>query len=249
MLNRQSFAWSLGGTFQYNDNEVTDMGGVADFSVDGSQKRVTEGRPVGSWWVTTPVDTNGDGLNDGSERQFTGGFPVPDKSGSFNTVFSVGNNLTISALADWAGGHEVFDWGSIWATFNGIFRRELIRCGEDVAPDCEFRYPRQFNADGTERGRYSQSAARRAFVYDGDYFKLREVTVRYVLPENLASSINVSRATVYGSGRNLWIWSQNELIDPELNGLSGGGGIALGSESSVTLSPNRTFRFGVEVVF
>ena len=247
VINTPDLAWSLGGTFQYNNNEVVDMGGVADFSVEDSQKRVTEGRPVGSWWVTTPTDTNGDGLTDGSERLFTGGFPVPDKSGSINTTVSIGQNLSISGLADWAGGHEVFDWGSIWATFNGIFRRELIQCGETPDPNCEFLFPVQYNLDGTERGRYSQSAARSAFVYDGDWFKLRELAVRYVLPESLSSGLNVSRATLYATGRNLWIWSKNDLIDPELNGL--GGGIGLGSESSITLSPNRTFRFGVEVVF
>ena len=154
----------------------------------------------------------------------------------------------MSALADWAGGHEVFDFGSIWATFNGIFRRELIRCGESPDPNCEFLYPVQYNLDGTERGRYSQNAARTAFLYDGDWFKIREVAVRYALPEAVYNSLNVSRAEVYVTGRNLWIWSRNELIDPELNGLSGGG-LRLGSESSVTLSPNRTFRFGVQVVF
>ncbi len=248
VINTPTLAWSVGGTFQYNDNEVTDMGGVADFTVESGQKRVTQNQPVGAWWVTTPIDTNDDGLPDGSERRFTGASPVPNKSGSFNTTLSVGNNLTISGLADWAGGHEVFDWGSVWATFNGIFRRELIQCGETADPNCEFLFPVQYNLDGTERGRYSQSAARSAFIYDGDWFKLRELSVRYALPESLSGSLNVSRATVYASGRNLWIWSRNELIDPELNGVSGGG-LELGGESSITLSPNRTFRFGVEIVF
>ena len=58
LLNSQQLAWSIGGTFNYNQNEVTDMGGVADFFV-GSGKRVSEGQPVGAWWLTTPVDTNG----------------------------------------------------------------------------------------------------------------------------------------------------------------------------------------------
>ena len=250
LLNSQRLAWSVGGTFNYNDNEVTDMGGVADFFV-GSGKRVAEGWPLGSWWLTTPTDTNGDGLPDGSEREFTGSFPSPDKSGGVNTTISVGNNLTISGLADWAGGHEVFDWGSVWATFNGIYRRELIRCGteEGAAAGCAYAFPVQYRADGTERGKYSQSAARSAFLYDGDYFKIREVSVRYILPASVADRVNASRATVFGSGRNLWIWSRNMLIDGELSGTSNGGGLELGGESSVTLSPNRTFRFGVEVVF
>ena len=264
VLNTRSLAWSIGGNFQFNHNEVTDMGGVPDFSVDGSQKRVTGcwkvmeegnldtciGGPVGAWWVTQPVDTNGDGLPDGTERQFTGKAPVPNKSGGLNTTISVGNSLTVSALADWAGGHQVFDWGSVWATFNGILRRERVRCGleENAADGCEYAFPVQYNLDGTPRGPYSQSAARNAFLYDGDYFKLREVSVRYILPESIATTVNASRATLYLSGRNLWIWSRNHLVDGELNGLSGGG-LVLGGESSVTLSPNRMYRFGVEVAF
>ena len=187
---------------------------------------------------------------DGSENRFTGTFPVPNKSGGVNTTVAVGRNLTVSAFGDWAGGHEVFDWGSVWATFNGIYRRELVRCGmeEGANVGCAYAFPVQYRADGTERGRYSQSAARTAFLYDGDFFKLREVSVRYTLPESIINTLNVSRAIVYGTGRNLWIWSASEMVDGELNGLSGGG-LRLGSETSVTLPPNRTFKFGIEVVF
>jgi len=245
-------------------NKVTDVGGVPEFAVDG-QKWVSEQRPVGTWRLWTPVDTNGDGLPDSSERRYTGchtededetvnaglcATPVPNKSGGINTTVSIGSGLTISALADWAGGHEVFDFGSVWATFNGIYRRERVRCGMEEADveGCEYAFPVQYNLDGTPRGKYSQNTARSAFLYDGDYFKLREISVRYVLPENIASTVRAGRATVYATGQNLWIWSRNLMIDGELNGLSGGG-LQLGGESSVTLSPNRTYRFGVEVVF
>ena len=262
LLNTRAVAWSVGGTFNYNHNEVTDMGGVSDFSAEGDQKRVTDcwnpsrqdesscrGAPVGAWYLTTPVDTNGDGLLDGSERRFTGTFPVPDKSGGVNTTISIGNDLTISALADWAGGHDVFDYGSVWATFNGIYRRESVRCGteEGAAEGCAHAFPTQYGTDGAVRGKYSQSAARSAFLYDGDFFKLREVALRYVLPESVARLLKASRATLYINGRNLWIWSRNHMIDGELNGLSGDG-LRLGSESSITLPPNRMYRFGIEVV-
>ncbi|MEQ9399499.1 MAG: TonB-dependent receptor [Longimicrobiales bacterium] len=238
VLNKQRLAWSLGGTFQTVDNKVVDMGGAADFNAEG-QKRVSEGRPVGAWYVNTPIDTNGDGLPDGSELQFTGGQPTPDRSGSFNTSIRIGQSWSISALADWATGHQVFDWGSVWSTFNGIYRREEI---EGVA------FPVRYNLDGTEAGRYSQSAARSAFIYDGDFFKFREVSVRYELPAGIASRVSADRGTLYVSGRNLWIWSANSLIDPELNGVSGGG-LELGGESSITASVPRRIRFGVELVF
>ncbi|MDX1745295.1 MAG: TonB-dependent receptor, partial [Halobacteriales archaeon] len=127
VINMENFAWTLGGTYQTVDNEVTDMGGAADFFVS-AQKRVSEGHPVGAWYVTTPVDTNGDGLNDGSELQFTGGQPTPTSSGSINTSFRIGTGWTISSLADFAVGHQVMDYGSVWSTFNGIYRRETVQC-------------------------------------------------------------------------------------------------------------------------
>ncbi|UCC27118.1 MAG: SusC/RagA family TonB-linked outer membrane protein [Gemmatimonadales bacterium] len=238
ILNRERLAWALGGTFQIVDNEVTDMGLAAPFYVE-SQKRVEEGHPVGAWHVTTPVDTNGDGLPDGSERQFTGGQPTPDRSGSLNTTFRIGNNLTLSSLADFAMGHEVMDFGSVWATFNGIYRREEV---EGVP------FPIRYDAAGNEIGTYSQSAARSGFIYDGDWFKWREVSVRYTLPESLPARVGAARGSVYASGRNLWIWSRNDMIDPELNGLSGAG-LALGGESSITASAPKRWRFGVELVF
>jgi outer membrane receptor protein involved in Fe transport len=251
VLNRQNLAWSVGGNFQTVDNRVTDMGGAAAFNVE-AQKRVCgppldcdpdspglEELPVGAWFVTTPVDTNDDGLLDGSELQFTGGQPIPTRSGSFNTSLRIGTSWTISSMADWAVGHQVMDFGSVWSTFNGIYRREEV---EGVP------FPVRYNTAGEELGRYGQSSARSAFIYDGDWMKWREVTVRYELPEGVATALRSTRGSVYASGRNLWIWSENDLIDPELNGLSGGG-LALGGESSITASLPRRFRVGLELTF
>lgn len=238
LLNRENLAWTLGGTLQWVDNEVTDMGGVAEFNVE-SQKRVAEGRPVGAWYVNTPIDTNGDGFNDGSELQFTGGQPAPDMSGSFTTSLRIGNRWNISSLGDFATGHQVMDYGSVWATFNAIYRREEV---EGVI------FPERYDLSGNSVGKYSQSAARSAFIYDGDWFKWREVSVRYSMPDAWASQLRADRGSIYASGRNLWIWSKTDMIDPELNGLSGGG-LALGGESSITASSPRRWRFGVELVF
>lgn len=238
ILNMENFAWTVGGTYQTVDNEVVDMGGAADFFAE-TQKRVSVGLPVGAWYVTTPIDTNGDGLLDGSELQFTGGQPTPTGSGSFNTTVRVGQRWSFTSLADYAYGHEVMDYGSVWSTFNGIYRRAEI---EGVP------FPVRYDLAGTEIGEYSQSSARSAFIYDGDWFKWREVSLRYDMPETLAQVLRSERGALYASVRNIWIWSRNELVDAELNGLSGSG-LELGGESSVTASPPRRFRFGIELVF
>ncbi len=274
LLNTQSLAWSVGGTFTTVDNKVTDMGGVAPFSVDASRKRVQEGLPVGAWRVTTPRDTDGDGGFDSSRNLFicasdpllaididengvrtpdpgcdgdeVGG-PTPTKGGSFNTQITLWNRLNISAMADWATGHQVMDWGSVWSTFNAIYRRELIE-GLDCSGNAPGGDPRCFPVDQTRGRRFSSFSAISAFMYDGDWFKLREISVRYLIPETFAGQFGLDRASLFGSVRNLKTWSKNVMIDPELNGLSGGG-LVLGSESSITASPPRSFKMGVEVVF
>ncbi|TVR55421.1 MAG: SusC/RagA family TonB-linked outer membrane protein [Gemmatimonadales bacterium] len=243
VLNRPNFAWSLGSTYQTVDNLVTDTGGSPPFFLAGprAHQRIAEGHPVGAWFVDTPLDTTGDGLLDGTHQVYTGKGPTPTKSGSFSTRMTLYGNLYVSAMADWATGHEVFDFGSLWATFNGIARKELV--------DEDFEFPIRYTRDGERIGRYSQGAARSAFLEDGDWLKLREISVRYALPADLATRLGASQGTVYGSVRNAAIWSASQMVDGELAGVGVGGGLTLGGQTSVTLSPPRSFRFGVEFTF
>jgi TonB-linked SusC/RagA family outer membrane protein len=242
VVDSDKLRWDIGGTFHTVDNEVTDLGGQAPFNVPGvSQQRVEVGHPVGAWRVRTPYDSNGDGLLDSDSLTFSGSQPTPTRAGSFNTSVTFLRNLTFSASADWATGHQVFDWGSVWATFNGIFRRELIEEG--------YTFPIRYDTDGTEIGPFSQNAARSAFLLDGDYLKLRQIGLRWSMPQSVSGQFGFDRAVLYGSVRNVKIFSKTPMIDPELNGVHSGGNLALGGESSVTLPAPRSFRFGLEVTF
>jgi hypothetical protein len=86
-------------------------------------------------------------------------------------------------------------------------------------------------------------------LLDGDWLKLRQISVRWSVPQDYSAKFGFDRAVLYGSIRNLKIWSKTPMIDPELNGVRSDGNLALGGESSVTLSPSRQFRFGLEVGF
>ncbi len=244
VIATDNLRWDLGANYNTVDNEVTDLGGQAPFFLAGGSRniqRVEVGHPVGAWLLRTPYDSNGDGLLDSDSLAFSGSAPIPTNTGSFNTSLTLFNNLTLSASADWATGHQVFDWGSAWATYNGIFRRELI--------EENYEWPTQHDLDGNEIGPYWWSSAMSELLVDGDWLKLRQISARWSVPTDIATRFGFERALVYGSVRNLKIWSKNPMIDPELNGVRSAENLALGGESSVTLSPPRQFRFGLEVGF
>ena len=235
IFNRQNVRWSLGAAYGYVDNELSDIGDVADFNVSttvSAQQRVSEGRPVGAWRATTPFDSNGDGLLDASEFRFTGTTPFPDHTGSISTRLTLYNRINLFALADWATGAEVFDWGSHWAQFNGLER----------APR-----PTRFDTDGNEIGKYSTAAAGTALLQSGDYLKLREFSVSYRVPERLIEGANLRSVQLSLTGRNLLTFARQDFVDPELAGLTSGGGLQLGGAQSITLSPPRQLRLSLEV--
>lgn len=237
LINRPDIQWSLGATYQTVENEVVDMGTASSFNVD-TQKRVAEGHPLGEWYIRTPFDSDGDGFMDGDSLAFQGSTPYPLESGSFSTDLRLYDRLTLTAMADWARDFSAYDWGSRWAVFNNIARRELV--------DDEFEFPRFLTSDGDA---VLYGGAINAYLVEGDYLKLREISARYAVPSTYVSGFGADRASVWVSVRNVAIWSANPMIDPELNGLQGGGNLSLGGESSITLSPPRQFRLGVEVTF
>ncbi|MDR9397839.1 SusC/RagA family TonB-linked outer membrane protein [Salibacter sp.] len=65
-------------------------------------------------------------------------------------------------------------------------------------------YGNGFNRDNIE-----------AATYDATYFKLREVSISYRLPKDLASKIGAKSARVSLIGRNLLLWTRVPSIDPE----------------------------------
>jgi TonB-linked SusC/RagA family outer membrane protein len=246
LIRRENVDWDLGVSYSTFRNEVTDLGDVSPFSLDIG-RRVEEGRPVGAYFVNTPIDTNNDGLNDSFERQFKGTQPFPTQTGSFTSNLTLFRALSFNALADWARGATVVDYGSAWASFNGLER---------------VTFPTRFSRSGEAVRKYSYTQAFSSLLLDGDYFKLRELGARYALPRRLAGRMGVDRATLYGTVRNVYTWVPEKqclfaddclsnLVDPELNGVASSdvGNLQLGGATSITLPAPRQFRLGVEVSF
>lgn len=87
---------------------------------------------------------------------------------------------------------------------------------------------------------------RSAFVYDASFVKLREVSLRYQLPQSLISNTGLSNASVSLVGTNLWIISKNlPYTDPE----TGFGSGNIQGISSGSLPTTRDLALNVKLQF
>ncbi len=124
----------------------------------------------------------------------------------------LGNSLQISAMAEGQHGK--------WSDENGIEwgHRYHNTLAARLLNDPVFAYGSQIGSERVRR------------LYANDFWKLREVSVRYTLPESLVARTGAERASIAISGRNLFTLYRSQttiaggqISDPEY-GSSGGTG-------------------------
>jgi hypothetical protein len=253
-------SWRLNLNYSTLKNEVVDLGGVPPFelSTHGRREfgRIQEGYPIGVRYMNYPVDTNDDGKFDNTERGIvrhpeTGEHmtPFPTSTGSVGTQIEFhGLRISLSGLADWSRGATIQDYAAIWSYFNNIPR---------------IPFPMRYNLQGAEVGTYNYLQAMNYILVKGDYFKVRELSVRYDMPDGLAQRLGGDRASLSLAVRNVYTWvpspqslfspegSRPYLVDPELHGFAEptDSGLQLGGSQSIALPPPKSVRLGFQITF
>jgi len=170
---------------------------------------------------------------------------LPDYKLSFSSNLSWGG-LSLYGLVDSWQGFEVYNQPLQWAVFKGLGG---IQDQTGVAPELQKPvgyYDWLYNVSGL--------APSSAFVEDGSFVKLRELSARYRIGENTFSRLgalsSLSGVTLSLTGRNLATWTNYRGYDPEV-GRGGGetGSAALARVEGYQYPSFRTWTLGVEVNF
>lgn len=180
------------------------------------------------------VDVNGDGQITADDRTNIGN-GTPD--------WTYGLNLN----ADWRGfdfniffqgvaGNEVFD---------GTFRSDISSgnypswmLGRWTGEGTSNKYPRLTLGDDTN---WQVSDL---YVCDGSYFRLKNITLGYTLPQNLTRKVCIERLRVYVQAENLATWTKYWGFDPEISS----GATSLGVDRGI-YPQARTFTIGANISF
>jgi outer membrane receptor protein involved in Fe transport len=267
------FSWDVNVNWAKNKSKVLSLApGVTSIYLSGyswPQVRIMEGQPYGVIWGygwkrncvaddpcfdNVPEGTvliSDDGLPIKSDELRNLGTVMPNWTGSVSTQFNF-KNFGLSALVDVRNGGKILNFETQYEVTNGrsIFTADRYTWTVEQGVNINTGEPnavRVFKDREYYRNLYGQDRHENQIEPAG-YTKLREVSVSYRLGDALAQRLSLQGATVYLTGRNLAVWSDFSLGDPE--GDVYGGQNAGGQYFRQFNAPQtRSFVFGVRTIF
>ena len=218
-INKPSVSWDIKVGMNTLHNEVTDMGSVPAF---GTLNRVEKGWQLGAWRTNkiVSVDTV-TGIVKVTENPVFAGNVLPTLEANFTTNLTLKRNLRFYALVDTKQGHMV-------RNFTDFFREtQLVRSDNrlDTLKLSKYERLRRYGNPAAGQPAFVTETSgtpktvndvQDAYIQDASFFRLREVSVSYTLPERWARALRATTASLTLAGQNLAIWTKYEGFDPEV---------------------------------
>ncbi|MNK23540.1 TonB dependent receptor [compost metagenome] len=231
------FGYKVVGVFQ-NQNEVNTQPGFVNAS----------GVPTGKPGQLKFADVNGDGVITADDRTNIGS-PFPDFTYGMTNSFSY-KGFDLAFTLQGVQGFEVLNaarrfYGNYAGSYNVLkstangWKSESDR-GDGVSPQVD----RNFNALGNAS---VINNATSAFVEDGSFLRIRNITLGYNLPAAVAKSLKVANARLSFTVQNLHTFTKYEGYNPEVS-IEGANPLMPGVDSG-GYPLARTFMFGLNFGF
>ena len=180
------------------------------------------------------VDTDGVGGITNNDKQYLGS-PLPKYTFGL-TINMDYKGFDFMAFAQGATGNKIFQGLRRLDIPNANYQTDVL--GRWTGPGTSDDYPRITNDD--RNGNFANMS--NFYLEDGDYLRLKVVSVGYSLPNDLVSKMKLSRFRFYVSGENLLTLTKYTGFDPEI------GGNVLGIDKGF-YPQAKSFIFGVNVQF
>lgn len=221
-----------------------------------------EGCSIGenSTWLGDYIfeDINKDGVIDNNDQTFIGN-PEPKFTWGFGNTFSwKGFDLTVQFSGSY--GNKVLNYNrrflEITGSTSNLFTRVLDYARvEKIDPDGpdDFRNYHVTNTNTIMPRLYTESGANKnnrvsdAFIEDGSYIRLQNISLSYTLPRKWIKNIFLDNVKIYCNIQNLYTWTKYKGFDPEVGSLYGNA-LMNGIDYGRYPSP-RIYTFGLNVSF
>jgi outer membrane receptor protein involved in Fe transport len=206
LVTSAAFSWDVAVNASTLHNEIIDLGDLESFSF-------REGLPLSSFFSrnirSVDVANNVAIVSDTIEYL---GKKFPSHEGSFSSNMTIFGNLYLGAQLDWKANH-------LMNNSTALFRDRFLT-NSRAAVDPGFLSPeerlRRFGPYRDESGApVSRNDVTDAYFEKADFVRLRELSVTYSLPSQLAQRFGADRASITLAGRNLALWTDYLGGDPE----------------------------------
>lgn len=223
------YGWIQEGIFQ-NQNEIDNSpirGGEqpGDIKIKDINGFDDEGELIGE----------PDGIIDDADKTFIGS-PIPDYYFGVNLAGGY-KNFDLSVQFDGQGGNKILYARTAERGF-GQFNYERSMLDRWTGEGTSNTEPRL-----TEAGHNYEVLDR--FLYDGDFIRLRNITLGYTLPENLFDQFNVRRLRVYVNATNVFTITDYPGYTPQI----GSGSVIANGIDNGTYPVASNYTLGVEINF
>jgi len=247
LLKGEDFGLDLGLIWNYQKNEVKDLGGAQPIYDGFSNNVIKEGLPKHEFYREVVLGAKFDGTG-----KYTGvdvetdrtalGNPIPSHTGSFNVNFKFFKNFNLYALLDWALDRKMLNSTELFgARFGNSTRRNKLAAqigrgtyeGITAFAVGTPEYTAAANAYAKTDGNYNAN-----YIEDAKFIKLREVSISYSFKDILPSlnQTYVKDLIIGLSGRNLWTSTPYTGADVELNS-NGGRSLTRGWDFLTLMNP------------
>lgn len=241
VVNKSAFRWDVNFNIAYNDNRVENLIGVFDTGEINGQgltgafvQRIANGQPLYAFFLREfgGFDDAGNSIYpNGDFQEFVGASPLPKVTSGLTNTFKFGD-VDFSFFFTGQFGHSVYS-----NTANAFFTAGSLANGRNVTTDVVGNGEGQFNAPDVST----------RFLQDASFVRLQNVSLGYNI--NTKNINNVSKIRLFATGQNLFVITQYDGQDPEVDTNKSLNGIPSAGIDYTPYPRVRTITIGANVAF
>ncbi len=271
VFSKGEFKWNVSFNIGTVKNNVEKLPGGQEVRLGGDVNQLLrEGESLGSWympkWLGVDAD-NGDPLweqvtydEDGIEtgRAATNDYALATFQivgsatakyyGGLTNVFSF-KGFSLSATASFQSGNQIYHRTREFVDSDGAyFGFNLMQLQDDWTrwenPGDNATHPKL-----VYNGNKLSNKTSSRYLEDGDFIRLRNVTLSYAVPTKIISRLRMSSASVFVSGDNLFTLTKFSGLDPEVNSFSNTNYYQIPGVSDFKYPISKQYLVGIQVSF
>ena len=232
-IRTDNFNWSLIANWSKNTNKVLSLYSGVDRIVVGSYWNAditadvgeAYGNIVGFMWARDDqgrIMVGDDGLPVREPTRVVMGNYNPDWNGGLTNKLTY-KDFALSFTFDGQWGGDVYSVTKWFGSYAGVLKRTLAGREIDwdqpgyVVPNAVYESTGAADTTHVLAQDYWHNVfyAQEEGLVDASYLKLRDARLAYNLPPSFVNRMGFSSATFSLVGHNLFLWSKNDIIDPE----------------------------------